>query len=223
MARMPRRSTSPELAIRRELHRRGLRFRIDLAGVPGRPDIAFTRARVAVFVDGCFWHRCPEHGTMPRNNAKWWQAKFDRNVARDQAKDAALAALGWLVVHVWEHEAVADAADRIEAGWRRRVLEGAHGIAGPRRKPPFAKKRRTVEEPVEVAAGRLAQMHAGAARAAAAAAARVERAAVLRVHEGIQQSVQVGLEDGLQAAEHEVAAGARHRRRSPDAPARGTR
>jgi len=122
MARMPRRATVPELALRRELHRRGLRFRVDLPGLPGRPDIAFTRARVAVFLDGCFWHRCPQHGTLPRNNAEWWLAKLDRNVARDRAKDAALAALGWLVVHVWEHEPVTEAADRIETGWRSRTL-----------------------------------------------------------------------------------------------------
>lgn len=119
--RMPRVSTKPELALRRELHRRGLRFRINHPALPGRPDVAFTRARIAVFVDGCFWHRCPEHGTLPRNNRDWWLAKLDRNVARDRAKDAALADLGWTVLHVWEHERPDAAADRIEAEWRRRV------------------------------------------------------------------------------------------------------
>jgi DNA mismatch endonuclease (patch repair protein) len=129
MASMPRRSTGPELAIRRELHRRGLRFRVDHPGLPGRPDIVFTRARVAVFVDGCFWHRCPEHGSLPRNNAQWWLAKLDRNVARDRAKDAALTELGWSVIHVWEHEPPTAVADRVEAEWRRRRLPrpGAHG------------------------------------------------------------------------------------------------
>jgi DNA mismatch endonuclease (patch repair protein) len=118
MARMPRRSTGPELAIRRELHRRGLRFRVDHSALPGRPDIVFTRARLAVFVDGCFWHRCPEHGTLPRNNSQWWLAKLDRNVARDRSKDATLAELGWRVIHVWEHEPPTAAADRVEAEWR---------------------------------------------------------------------------------------------------------
>jgi DNA mismatch endonuclease (patch repair protein) len=121
LARQPRSSTKPEVALRRELHRRGLRFRINHAKLPGRPDLSFTRARVAVFVDGCFWHRCPEHGTMPRNNRDWWQAKLDRNVARDRAKDTALTGLGWTVLHVWEHEAIDAAADRVEAEWRRRI------------------------------------------------------------------------------------------------------
>lgn len=119
LARQPRSSTKPELALRRELHRRGLRYRVNHPGLPGRPDIALTRAKIAVFVDGCFWHRCPQHGTMPRNNRDWWQAKLDRNVARDRAKDTALADLGWTAMHVWEHEAPAAAADRIAAAWRQ--------------------------------------------------------------------------------------------------------
>jgi DNA mismatch endonuclease (patch repair protein) len=134
MTRMPRRSTGPELAIRRELHRRGLRFRVDHAGLPGRPDIVFTRARLAVFVDGCYWHRCPQHGTLPRNNADWWLAKLDRNVARDRAEDAALAELGWTVAHVWEHEPPIAAADRVEAAWRAaRVPHQLAHQAGSRR------------------------------------------------------------------------------------------
>lgn len=104
MQRMPRASTSPEVALRRELHHLGLRFRVNHPGLPGRPDIALTRARVAVFVDGCFWHRCGEHGVLPKNNRGWWEAKLERNVQRDREKDVALAQLGWLAVHVWEHE-----------------------------------------------------------------------------------------------------------------------
>lgn len=115
---MPRAATGPELALRRELHRRGLRFRVNHPGLPGRPDIAFTRAKVAVFVDGCFWHACPQHGTMPRHNRDWWRAKLDRNVARDRRKDAALGELGWSVLHIWEHESAVSAADRVEAAWR---------------------------------------------------------------------------------------------------------
>ncbi|WP_238015564.1 very short patch repair endonuclease [Dactylosporangium sp. AC04546] len=121
LQRQRRASTKPELALRRELHRRGLRFRVNHPGLPGRPDLAFTRAKVAVFVDGCFWHCCPEHGTIPRNNRDWWRAKLDRNVARDRAKDVALADLGWVVLHVWEHEAPDAAADRVEVEWRRRA------------------------------------------------------------------------------------------------------
>jgi len=121
MQRMPRHSSKPEVALRKELHQRGLRFRVNLPGLPGRPDIAFTKARVAVFVDGCFWHACPEHGVLPKNNRAWWQAKLEGNISRDERKDAELAELGWRVVHVWEHEPVTEAADRIEALWRRQV------------------------------------------------------------------------------------------------------
>jgi DNA mismatch endonuclease (patch repair protein) len=121
MRRMPRASSGPEVALRRELHGRGLRFRSNLASLPGRPDIAFTRARLAVFVDGCFWHVCPDHGVMPRNNRDWWQVKLGRNVERDREKDDALVRLGWTPLHVWEHERVEAVADRIEQEWRLRV------------------------------------------------------------------------------------------------------
>lgn len=118
MKRMPRRDTGPELALRRELHRRGLRFRTDYREIAGRPDLAFTRARLAVFVDGCFWHRCPQHGTQPKNNAPWWTAKLEANVSRDRRQDRELMDRGWTVVRVWEHEDVGEACDRIEAMWR---------------------------------------------------------------------------------------------------------
>ncbi|MGY1719052.1 very short patch repair endonuclease [Blastococcus sp. SYSU DS0552] len=118
MQRMPRRDTGPELALRRELHRRGLRFRTHYPGLTGRPDIVFTRARLAVFVDGCFWHCCPEHGTAPKNNASWWAAKLEANVVRDRRQDRELVDRGWTVVRVWEHEVVGEACDRIEATWR---------------------------------------------------------------------------------------------------------
>jgi DNA mismatch endonuclease (patch repair protein) len=103
-----RTDTKPEMALRRALHGRGLRYRkdyrLDLDGARVRPDIAFTARRVAVFVDGCFWHVCPEHGTKPANNTWYWGPKLTRNVERDRAADAALAAAGWRVVRVWEHE-----------------------------------------------------------------------------------------------------------------------
>lgn len=118
MRRNPRRDTGPEVALRSELHGRGLRFRKDLLlRVPGRsvrPDVVFTRARVAVFVDGCFWHCCPEHGNQPRRNSDYWRPKLARNVARDRAVDEALIASGWSVVRGWEHERPDQIADRVE-------------------------------------------------------------------------------------------------------------
>lgn len=120
MKRMPRASSGPELAIRKELHRRGLRFRVNYSKLPGRPDIAFTRARVAVFVDGCFWHSCPEHGILPKNNREWWRAKLARNVERDTEKDVLLRELGWVVLHFWEHENPLDVAGLVEQAWRSR-------------------------------------------------------------------------------------------------------
>lgn len=131
MRRMPRSSTGPEILIRRELHRRGLRFRVNHPRLPGRPDVAFTAARLAVFVDGCFWHSCPDHRVFPKNNRDWWRDKLERNVARDREKDAQLDLMGWVVVHVWEHDDPAVAADAIERLWRsRRQLAARH--AGPR-------------------------------------------------------------------------------------------
>jgi DNA mismatch endonuclease (patch repair protein) len=118
MSRMPRASTGPELLVRQELHRRGLRFRVNHRGLPGRPDVAFTRVRLAVFIDGCFWHMCPQHATMPRNNAEWWLAKLHRNVERDREKDGQLAGLGWDALHFWEHEEPFAVADAVERRWR---------------------------------------------------------------------------------------------------------
>ena len=123
MKRMPRASSGPELAIRRELHRRGLRFRVNYSRLPGRPDIAFTRARVAVFVDGCFWHSCPDHGTLPKNNREWWRAKLARNVERDAEKDVLLRERGWHVLHFWEHDDPADVAGVVERIWWSRRNE----------------------------------------------------------------------------------------------------
>jgi DNA mismatch endonuclease (patch repair protein) len=114
-----RRDTRPERRLRSCLHAMGLRYRVDLPIQAGdvrvRPDVVFRARQVAVFVDGCFFHRCPEHGTTPRSNSWYWGPKLDRNVARDQRIDAALQALGWIVIRVWEHEAPAQAATRIAA------------------------------------------------------------------------------------------------------------
>jgi DNA mismatch endonuclease (patch repair protein) len=112
-----RRDTQPELLLRRELWRRGSRYRVDqrpIAGMRRRADLLFTRAHVAVFVDGCFWHCCPEHGTAPRANAEWWRSKLAANVRRDRDTDTRLVEAGWTPIRVWEHEAPPVAADRIE-------------------------------------------------------------------------------------------------------------
>lgn len=118
-----RRDTSPERAVRSELHRRGLRFRVDhpvLAdGRRMRPDIVFTRTRTAVFIDGCFWHGCPDHGTTPKGNAAYWVPKLAENAERDQRTNAALADAGWTVVRIWEHVPPEEAADLIERSIRR--------------------------------------------------------------------------------------------------------
>ncbi len=111
-----RRDTGPEMALRRELHRRGLRFRVDHPPVEGlrcRADIVFTRARVVVFVDGCFWHSCPEHATTPRANGDWWRTKLELNVARDRRNDTALSEAGWLVIRIWEHVPATVAANHV--------------------------------------------------------------------------------------------------------------
>ena len=111
-----KRDTRPELALRSELHRRGLRYRIDqkpLKGLRCKADIVFRRQKVAVFVDGCFWHGCPDHGTSPKTNAAYWSAKIGRNTERDRLNDAELSDAGWVVVRVWEHEIPAEAASRI--------------------------------------------------------------------------------------------------------------
>jgi DNA mismatch endonuclease (patch repair protein) len=125
MQSMPRRDTEIELALRRELHRLGLRFRVNLRALPGTPDIALTRARVAVFVDGCFWHRCPQHATSPKNNSTWWASKLDGNVERDRRKDQQLQQLGWMPLHVWEHEDPVTAAREIHKLWLERTRHSA--------------------------------------------------------------------------------------------------
>lgn len=120
MSRMPRAGTSPELKLRRELHRRGLRFTVNRRDLPGTPDVVFSRARLAVFLDGCFWHGCPEHGVTPKNNRDWWIEKLTANQSRDRAKDAQLRDAGWYPLHLWEHVPVDEMADRVEFLWRRR-------------------------------------------------------------------------------------------------------
>ena len=118
--------TPAELALRSELHRRGLRFRVGrtIPGVTrGRPDIIFPTEKVAVFVDGCFWHSCQEHGTIPTHNREWWVAKLDANSERDRRHCAELESAGWVAVRIWEHIAVYDAAEEIQDLVRARRAE----------------------------------------------------------------------------------------------------
>ena len=113
-----RRDTKPEVALRSALHRRGLRFRNDASIVTDqgnvRVDVALTRHRLAIFVDGCFWHCCPEHGTRPRSNTEYWRPKLERNRQRDAASNGLLQGAGWRVVRVWEHQDAEEAADLID-------------------------------------------------------------------------------------------------------------
>jgi DNA mismatch endonuclease, patch repair protein len=112
------RDTAPELAIRRELHRRGFRYRVDsapLRGLQCRGDLVFSREQLVVFVDGCFWHGCPRHRSWPKANGDWWKVKISATVERDRRNDAILRRSGWTVVRIWEHEDVAEAANQVAA------------------------------------------------------------------------------------------------------------
>jgi DNA mismatch endonuclease (patch repair protein) len=118
-----RRDTGPELLIRRLLHAQRLRYRVDWP-LPfdrrRRADIVFTRQKVVVFIDGCFWHGCPEHYIAPKENAGFWAQKVSTNIARDRDTDARLAALGWTVLRIWEHEDPAEAQEQVCDMVRRR-------------------------------------------------------------------------------------------------------
>lgn len=116
MKHTPTRDTPAELAIRRLLHSKGLRYRVDVRAYPAlrrRADIVFSSAKVAVFVDGCFWHACPDHCVAPKSNVVWWQEKLRANAARDRDTDERLRSAGWCVVRIWEHEDPAAAAAAI--------------------------------------------------------------------------------------------------------------
>lgn len=116
------RDTRPEMELRRALFARGLRYRVHrrpLANLRREADLVFAGARVAVFVDGCFWHSCPQHGTSPRSNSSFWAEKLERNQIRDVDTTAQLSDSGWTVIRVWEHESPVHAADRIEAAVRQ--------------------------------------------------------------------------------------------------------
>jgi DNA mismatch endonuclease (patch repair protein) len=126
MRAIKRTDTKPEIELRRLLHRAGLRFRkdyrLDLPGGRVRPDVVFTRARVAVFLDSCFWHSCPEHGREPTANEWYWAPKLRRTVERDRQAIDILQAADWLVIRIWEHEQLAAAASSVIATVRKRML-----------------------------------------------------------------------------------------------------
>lgn len=116
------RDTKPEMAVRRAAHAAGLRFRVDYRPIPElnrRADLVFTRAKVAVFVDGCFWHGCPTHHTIAKSNAEFWAQKVTRNRERDAETDRLLGEAGWTVIRAWEHEPADDVVARILTSLRR--------------------------------------------------------------------------------------------------------
>lgn len=119
-----RRDSKPEVALRSELHRRGYRFRVDfpVAIESGRvrPDLVFPKRKVAVFVDGCFWHSCPQHATQPKKNSSYWTAKLEENVHRDRRHSRELEAMGWKVLRIWAHVPVDEAAGEVEDALRQR-------------------------------------------------------------------------------------------------------
>lgn len=118
MASVRQHNTAAEIALRRELYRNGLRYRVGYV-VLQRPrrvaDVAFPGIKIAVFVDGCFWHGCPEHATWPKQNAEFWRHKIETNRARDANTVARLEALGWKVIRIWEHESPIDAAQKMSS------------------------------------------------------------------------------------------------------------
>lgn len=128
MSKQRRRDTQAELLVRQILHGRGVRYRVDVRPEPDyrcKADIIWRTLRLVVFIDGCFWHGCPQHATRPRANGEWWAQKLDANILRDRKTDAFLAARGWTVLRFWEHEEPAAVADAICA--KLRELRGVRG------------------------------------------------------------------------------------------------
>jgi DNA mismatch endonuclease (patch repair protein) len=133
LAQQRSRDTKPELQLRSAIWTLGLRYRVDFTVVGRRRvDIAFTRAKVAVFVDGCFWHACPLHSSAPKSNAAWWATKLEANKTRDLDTNNQLEELGWVVLRVWEHDDVAGAAALIASVVRDRGVKGSSADHGRR-------------------------------------------------------------------------------------------
>lgn len=115
MAQIKSKNTKPELLLRKELWKRGARYRLK-NNLSGKPDLVFPGAKAVIFVDGCFWHKCPEHFKAPKSNVEFWIKKIGRNVERDQKVRSTLSDNGWLVIQVWEHEikqALVSTAERV--------------------------------------------------------------------------------------------------------------
>lgn len=110
MSRIRGQNTGPELLVRRALWRLGLRYRVR-SKLAGRPDLVFGPRRIAVFIDGCFWHACPEHGVKPKANGRFWREKLGANIQRDRRTTATLREAGWTVLRFWEHEVERDLED----------------------------------------------------------------------------------------------------------------
>lgn len=136
MSRQRTRDTAPEMALRSALHRLGYRYRVN-APVPSAPrrraDLLFPRQKVAVFVDGCFWHGCPQHATWPVRNAAWWESKLKANLERDLDTTTRLEAIGWTVVRIWEHTDLDDAVALVMAHLPSRTLKETADLATPTR------------------------------------------------------------------------------------------
>lgn len=129
MSRIRARDTGPEMLARRVIRRHGIRgYRTHLSGVPGSPDIAFLRQKVAVFVDGCFWHRCPRCYRPPTSNVEFWRSKVERNVERDKRVDSSLARAGWIVLRFWEHE-VKEKPDLVYTKIREALSQSARRLS----------------------------------------------------------------------------------------------
>lgn len=117
MSRIRGKNTKPEITLRKALWGQGLRYRVNNR-LPGRPDIVLSDCKTVIFVDGCFWHMCPNHFSLPKNNRRFWKAKLKGNVVRDREVNLALTNLGWKVIRVWEHD-IADHLDRCIARVRK--------------------------------------------------------------------------------------------------------
>lgn len=116
MAKVRQKGTDVETALRRELYRRGLRYRVDyeLLKRPRRvADVAFPGLKIAIFIDGCFWHGCPEHATWPKQNAEFWRQKIEANRARDADTNSRLLNVGWTILRFWGHESPIEAAETV--------------------------------------------------------------------------------------------------------------
>ncbi|MFC4395602.1 very short patch repair endonuclease [Arthrobacter sedimenti] len=137
------RDTKPELAVRRILHAKGLRYRVSYRPIPGlkrTADVVFTRLKVAVFIDGCFWHGCPTHYRAPRSNTPYWEVKLQRNQSRDAEISQKLRLAGWTELRFWSHEDPLIVADRIHqeiCQAKQRLAKEKPEVSTPRRSCKF--------------------------------------------------------------------------------------